>query len=61
MKEPRVTDGLEARVARLEGEVAHMARRLDSMNNWLRVIVGVQVTTMLSMAAGFVAIIRLIA
>ena len=56
-----MTDGLEARVARLGGEVAHMARRMDSMDNWLRVIVGLQVTTMLSMAAGFVAIIRLIA
>lgn len=54
-------EGLEARVARLEGEVAHMARRMDSMDNWLRVIVGLQVTTMLSMAAGFVALIRLIA
>ena len=61
LKEWSMQEGLEARVARLEGEVAHMARRLDSMDNWLRVIVGLQVTTMLSMAAGFVALIRLIA
>ena len=56
-----MTDGLEARVARLEGEVAHIVKRLDSMDNRLRVIAGLQVTTMFSMAAGFVAIIRLIA
>ena len=33
----------------------------DSMDNWLRVIVGLQVTTMSEHGGGFVALIRLIA
>lgn len=49
-------DGLEARVARVESGVAHIARRLDSVDNWLRVIVGLQVTTLIAVIA---AVIRL--
>ncbi len=47
-------DGLEARVAKVEGEVSHIARRLDSMDNWLRVIVGLQVTTLIAVIAAMI-------
>ena len=47
-------DGLEARVAKLGGEVSHMARRLDSIDNWLRVIVGLQVTTLIAVIAAMI-------
>ena len=47
-------DGLEARVARVEGEVSHMARRLDSLDNWLRVVVGLQVTTLVAVIAAMI-------
>ena len=46
--------GLEARVAKVEGEVSHIARRLDSMDNWLRVIVGLQVTTLIAVIAAMI-------
>ncbi len=49
-----MTDGMEARVAKLEGEVSHMARRLDSVDNWLRVIVGLQVTTLIAVIAAMI-------
>ena len=47
-------DGLEARVAEVEGEVSHIARRLDSVDNWLRVIVGLQVTTLIAVIAAMI-------
>lgn len=47
-------DGLEARVAKVEGEVAHIARRLDSVDNWLRVIVGLQVTMLIAVIAAMI-------
>ena len=47
-------DGLEARVARVEGEVSHIARRLDSTDNWLRVIGGLQVTTLTAVIAAMI-------
>lgn len=47
-------DGLEARVAKVEGEVSHIARRLDSVDNWLRVIVGLQVTTLIAVIAAMI-------
>ena len=53
-------EGLEARVARLEGEVSHIAKRLDSLDNWVRVLVGLQVTAMLAQIAGVIAIIQLL-
>ncbi len=46
-----ITDGLEARVARLEGVVAEMSKRLDSIENWQRVIVGLQITTIVAVIA----------
>ena len=47
-------DGLEARVAKVEGEVAHIAWRLDSVDNRLRVIVGLQVTTLIAVIAAMI-------
>ena len=55
-----MTDGLEARVARLEGEVTHIAKRLDSLDNWMRVLVGLQVTAILAQIAGVIAIIQML-
>ena len=51
-----MTDGLEAWVARLEGEVAHIVKRLDSIEQWQRVIVGLQVTTLIAVIAAMVAL-----
>ena len=53
-----MTDGVEARVARLEGEVAHIAKRLDNLENWMRVIVGLQVTTLVAVIAAMVSLAR---
>lgn len=55
-----MTDGLEARVAKLEGEMTLVVKRLDSIDNWLRVLVGLQVTAILATIAGVAALIRLI-
>ena len=49
-------DGLETRVAKVEGEVSHIARRMDNVDNWLRGIVGLQVTTLIAVIT---ALIRL--
>ena len=55
-----MTDGLEARVARLEGEVSHIARRLDNLENWMRVLVGLQVIGILATVAGVIAIAQML-
>ena len=47
-------EGVEARVAKLEGEMALVVKRLDSMDNWLRVIVGLQVTTLIAVIAAMI-------
>ena len=52
--------GLEARVARLEGEVSHIVRRLDNLEHWMRVLIGLQVTAILANIAGLIAIIQLL-
>lgn len=49
-----MTDGLEARVARVEGEVSHIAKRLDNLENWMRVLVGLQVTTLIAVIAAMI-------
>ena len=51
-----MTDGLEARVAWLEGEVAHIVKRLDSIEQWQRVIVELQVTTLIAVIAAMVTL-----
>ena len=48
-----IAEGLEARVARLEGEVSQITKRLGNIDNWLRVLVGLQITTI----AGIVAVL----
>lgn len=55
-----MTGGLEVRIARLEGEVAHIVKRLDSIDNWLRVIIGLQVTGLIATMATLAAIIQLL-
>ena len=45
---------MEARLAKVEGEVSHIARRLDSVGNWLRVIVGLQATTLIAVIAAMI-------
>lgn len=53
-------DGLEARVARLEGEVSHIVKRLDNLEHWMRVLVGLQVTALIANIAGVIAIIQML-
>ena len=42
------TEGLEGKVGRLEGRVDSMDKRLDSIDNWLRVIVLIQIMTLVA-------------
>ena len=55
-----LVDGLEARVARLEGEVSQIVKRLDGIDNWLRVIVGIQITTLVALITATAIIVNLL-
>ena len=55
-----MTDGLEARVTRLEGEVAQLAKRMDNIENWMRVLVVLQVTTLLAVITATAIIVNLL-
>ena len=46
-------DDRDIRLARLEGEVSQITKRLDSIDNWLRVLVALQITSI----AGIVALL----
>ena len=50
----------DVRLARLEGLVDQHTERLNNIENWLRVIVGLQVTTLVAVIAGVIAIIQLL-
>lgn len=43
-----LVDRLEALVAKLEGEVARIGKRLDNLENWMCVLVGIQITTLVA-------------
>ena len=42
------TEGLEGKVGRLEGRVDATDKRLDSIDNWLRVLVLIQIMTLVA-------------
>ena len=52
--------GLEAGVARLEGEVSHIVKRLDNLEHLTRILVGLQVTALTANIAGVIAIIPML-
>ena len=47
-------DGLETRVAKVEGEVSHIARRMDSVDDWLKGIAGLQVITLIAVITAMI-------
>ena len=55
-----MTEGLEARVARLEGMVDQHTERLSNIENWLRVPVALQVTTLLAVITATAIIVNLL-
>ena len=55
-----MTEGLEARVACLEGMVAQHTERLNNIENWLRVLVALQVTTLLAVITATAIIVNLL-
>jgi len=59
-REKRMTEGLEARVAHLEGMVDQHTERLNNIENWLRVLVALQVTTLLAVITATAIIVNLL-
>ena len=43
-----------------EGEVAQRAKRMDNLENWMRVLVALQVTTLLSVITATAIIVNLL-
>ncbi len=55
-----ITDGLEARVARLEGKVDEMSERFANVERWQRVIVSLLFTLTIAVFGSIVGIVSLL-